>query len=625
MTSTLWSLTTSADTGLASQPHIKQYQQLALNQQLAHNITWQRLLYLDQKQQSKVEYEKFFLTDSKKFDSQAELNASIHALFEHKNDNDAFRCRFPARSAWLIQQLSIASEALPKLDCAEFNTWLSRIKPHKTTLIFATDFMGNPSSMFGHTLLRIDPENQKDLNLVSYALNYAATPESKDNNLAYAWKGLTGKYPSEYSLMSYFHKVKEYGDLESRDLWEYELNLSPEETLFVVQHIWELQKVNFPYYFVSDNCSYALLGLFDLIRPELNLQQKFNGIAVPIETIKALEDAKLIKEAVYRPALETQLLSQIKQHGTHLAKQAHHIAFLEPNLQLDYLKQFSSLEQAKILEMAYDDLYLQLISNKVTKEFAQPRLRALLSKRSELDIKKQRIAPTEPKLNPVEGHRSRTVVASVGQVQNHNMLELEHRPTYHDLTDPQAGHRFGTQLIFFQGKVQVREDDLKLEHLKLFSVNSLTPINPFKTPLSWGMHFGWQQEAVHAGKFSEDQQHGVINLNAQAGYSLADQDSTRLCYAQMQGILQAGKSLEKGWRIAPAPTFGCLNQWSERINSVVQMEIPFWLEQNEWNLRLNSQIQYIFNQNNAVRLNWQYQQQENKDWQKLSLGFAHYF
>jgi hypothetical protein len=36
----------------------------------------------------------------------------------------------------------------------------------------------------------------------------------------------------EYSLMPYYRKVKEYGDFESRDLWEYELNLSPEETRF---------------------------------------------------------------------------------------------------------------------------------------------------------------------------------------------------------------------------------------------------------------------------------------------------------------------------------------------------------------------------------------------------------
>jgi hypothetical protein len=72
-------------------------------------------------------------------------------------------------------------------------------------------------------------------------VNYAATVNS-DDNWSYAWKGLVGKYPGEYSLMPYYRKVKEYGDFESRDLWEYELNLNPEETAFLVKHIWEMQK-----------------------------------------------------------------------------------------------------------------------------------------------------------------------------------------------------------------------------------------------------------------------------------------------------------------------------------------------------------------------------------------------
>lgn len=45
--------------------------------------------------------------------------------------------------------------------------------------------------------------------------------------------------------MPYYRKVKEYGDFESRDLWEYELNLTPEETRFLVSHIWEMQHVSF--------------------------------------------------------------------------------------------------------------------------------------------------------------------------------------------------------------------------------------------------------------------------------------------------------------------------------------------------------------------------------------------
>ena len=607
---------------------IDQYIQDALTQQLDQHKTWQRLLYLDAKgRSSKVNYAGFFLStaSNEHFSAKQELKLSLHAIFSALEGDQAFACRFPARYEWLINQLNIPSAQLAELHCEAFDTWFNTIQPHKMTMIFATDYMGNPSSMFGHTLLRLDPAKSADLNLVSYALNYAATPDTHDNDFAYAWKGLTGKYPSQYSLMPYYHKVKEYGDLESRDLWEYELNLSPEATAFIVKHIWELQEVEFPYYFIDDNCAYALLGLFDLTHPALDLQAQFDHVAVPVETIKALQKANLIQDVVYRPALETQLLSQAKQHGTALAKHAHHLTQLPAEQYTDYLAQFSELEQAKILEMAYDDLYLSFLSHNLEKDIAQPRLRALLKQRSQMNIEKQRQAPQVPQYEPLQGHHARMLMPAISHVQDQHVFELRYRQAYHDLIDPPAAYRFGTQLVFLEGNLQLSEDKLKLEHLKLMSVNAFNPITPFKIPLSWGMQLSWQQESMQHGAFSDTKQHGVVNLNAQAGYSLGDMQQNYLCYAQLQGIAQFSKHLDQGWRIAPAPTLGCLNQWSEQINSTIQLEAPFWFTQNDWNLRLNSQWQYAMNPQHAVRLNWQYQLQDQRDWHKFSLGYAHYF
>ncbi len=46
----------------------------------------------------------------------------------------------------------------------------------------------------GILLLRLDPKDQKQLNLISYAVNYAATVTGSED-WSYAWKGLTGQYP----------------------------------------------------------------------------------------------------------------------------------------------------------------------------------------------------------------------------------------------------------------------------------------------------------------------------------------------------------------------------------------------------------------------------------------------
>lgn len=604
--------------------NLQKYLDLAQQKQLDQKTTWQRLMYADQKQNSEVTYAGYFYATDGKTNLNRELQADIEALFREAPDNQSIRCKFPARSRWLMQQLNIDVQQLPKVNCVEFNDWINQIKPHKATLIYATDFMGNPSSMFGHTLLRLDPKDQKQLNLVSYAVNYAATVKG-DDNWSYAWKGLTGQYPGEYSIMPYYRKVKEYGDFESRDLWEYELNLTPEETRFLVEHIWEMQHVSFPYYFVSDNCAYRLLGLIDLVRPDLNLKQQFIYAAIPIETLKAVDQQALVKEVVYRPALETQLLSQAKQHGTDLAKVAHQIAFTETDQVQSMLKTYSQQDQAKILEMAYDDLYLQYISRQVDANIAQPKLRQLLAERSQIEVEKQRQQPERPKMQPVEGHHARNLSVNVGDVQGQKFVELGHRQAYHDLIDPQGGYRTGTQLLFLDGSLQYRDDKLKLEHLDLLSVNSYNPVQPFKSPLTWGFNLGWKQEAIENGTFSEDVQHGVMNLNMQVGYSVADYDRRHLCYAQLQSHIQGGKKLDKGWRVGAGPTVGCMNVWSDNINSVVQVELPYWQDQNQWNLRVGTQLQYSLNTNHALRLNWDFEQQDHKDWNKVGLGYVLFF
>ncbi|TCB36747.1 DUF4105 domain-containing protein [Acinetobacter sp. ANC 4910] len=601
------------------------YVQMATQKHLVQETTWQRLMYADSKGQSAVHYTGYFLSPEGRTHLQNELNANIEALFLSAAPNQSVRCRFPARSQWLIQQLNIATTDLPHVECPELDKWLGEIKPYKATLIYATDFMGNPSSMFGHTLLRLDPKDQKQLNLVSYAVNYAATVASADG-WSFAWKGLTGQYPGEYSLMPYYRKVKEYGDLESRDLWEYELNLNPEETRFLVQHIWEMQHVTFPYYFVSDNCAYRLLGLIDLVRPELNLSQQFKVAAIPMQTIKAIDQQGIVRETVYRPALETQLLAQAKQHGQNLAKTAHQVAFAEQKQRLEILVAYSAEDRAKILEMAYDDLYLQLVARKVDVAFAQPNLRELLILRSAIDLDKQRQAPERPRIDPTQSHDARNFSVKAGTVQGNEFIELGHRQAYHDLIDPQGGYRLGTQLLFWDGAIQFREDELKLEHFDFLTVNSYNPITAFKTPLTWGFNLGWQQEATDSsGNFSEQDQHGVASLKTQMGYSYADSKRENLCYAQIQTYLQGGKSLEKGWRLGMGPTVGCQNIWTDHINSIVQVELPYWEDSHQWQVRLNSQLQYAISAQNALRVGWEYQYQDEKDWNKLSFGYVRFF
>lgn len=168
-----------------------------------------------------------------------------------------------------------------------------------------------------------------------------------------------------------------------------------------------------------------------------------------------------------------------------------------------------------------------------------------------------------------------------GEVQGEHFVELSHRQAYLTyLIRKVVSYRDAAQLL--EASVQYREDRLKLNQLDLLSVNSYNPMTAFKTPLSWGFNLGWQQEALNShGAFSETEQHGVLSLKTQFGYSVANQAREHLCYVQIQNHVQAGKALDKGWRVGIGPTLGCQNIWSACMNSLVQLELPYW-RSSQW-------------------------------------------
>lgn len=602
-------------------------QQQALTLHLAAHPEWRRLLYFPEQVQagesSRVTDQIFFNASTGSQNPADELQATLTGLLHPVAEIDqSVACRFPARRSWLAKQLHVdADQVFPTANCPMYTRWINEVKPYQATLIFASDFLGNPSSMFGHTLLRIDPQGKQQTALVSYAINYSAQTVT-ENSASFVWKGLTGGYPAAFSMMPYFEKVKEYGAMESRDLWEYPLNLTPEETRLLVNHTWEMKQVKFPYYFLSRNCSYELLGLLDIARPGLNLQREFQNEVIPAQTVKAIAKRKdLIREVIYRPALDTQLHDQSSQYGNALSRLAHQLA---ENPQLD-ISGLPKEDQAKVQEMAYDDLYVRFMARDVTRESAQPRLRQLLVLRSQNPAPVQRRELPVPTVNPATGHDAARIQLGGGQSQQQDFGSLEWRIAYHDLLDPIGGYRAGTHMDFLRINMKYQQDRLKLDTLDLLNIDAFTPISLFSQPASWGIKFGWQQQAINSkGQFSESDDHGVFNSQGQLGYSVGDPAST-ICYAQAQGMLQFGGALQHNWRAGLGPRLGCIQQLGSKARATINMAMPYWSDQHAWQLQSQLGLQLDVNHQFALRLTGEYQQQKQKDFSGFEASVIHYF
>ncbi len=440
---------------------------------------------------SEIDTDTFFISPKGKRDPLAELRATL-AIFENA-DHPQYKgsvCDYPARFQWLKEKLH--ADWSP-VECREMDLWRDIIQPQGMTLVFPTSFMNNPSSMFGHTLIRIDAKDQtRNKELVAFAVNFAANPDSNDNAAVFAFNGMVGRYPAAFSLMPYYRKVREYNDLESRDIWEYKLKLTEQEVDRILLHIWELKDVTFDYYFLDENCSYQLLSLLQLAREDLDLTSAFPFHAIPSDTVAVLRDKNLLSEPNYRAAFGTKLLhysEQLNDDQLRAAKGAKTGNF--PSVD-DYNEQ----ERAAILEMAYEWLNYQFYDEGLDRDTTAPQLRLLLYERSKIKTPSPFSPVQKPSASPDEGHgSSRLGLAFTGFDDHANTVELSWRIAYHDLFDAPGGFIPGAQISFFDTALSLDEGgSSRLERFYIIDAMSLAPDNRVFDSWAWNIRTGFDRQ-----------------------------------------------------------------------------------------------------------------------------------
>ncbi|HXV24717.1 MAG TPA: DUF4105 domain-containing protein [Alphaproteobacteria bacterium] len=438
----------------------------------------------------------FFLAPAGKTDPQAELEATLAGFFAPPPQNEEAQhpqCAFVARYHWLKAQLAIDPTRLPEQPCTRFRKWYEAINPARITLVFPAAYFNQPSSMFGHTLLRIDKVGQSEgARLHSYAINYGAIT-GDDSGVMFAFKGLAGGYPGVYSILPYYEKVKEYSDLENRDIWEYELNLNQAEVHRLVMHLWELRQAYAKYYFLDENCSYQLLALLEVARPELDLTGDFDWWAIPADTIRAVvEQAGLLARAVYRPSAHADIDHRLSRLDPYQRGLAYRLALGERAPDDPELAGLPPERRAALLELAYEYLQYRLRAGDEERDLVAPRLLALLRARSEIPAAADVPSVPRPQTRPDEGHGSARAAIGIGRTDGRNFLELRLRPALHDLLDIQGGFVPGTEIDFLDLAMRYYEgeDAPELESVTAIGIQSIAPRNEFFRPNSWRLNLG---------------------------------------------------------------------------------------------------------------------------------------
>ena len=590
--------------------------------ELALSKQWLALLHIKPQKgssdlQSYVDDDTFFLAVDGATNPENELLASISAL---KTDKE-FQCRFPARTELLTRYINGLLNNASDAECIEYDQWIKKLNTTSVVLVFAAAQLNSPSSMYGHTFLRFDPEDvEKNSTYLSYALNFGATIPDGDGGFLYAVRGLTGGYPGNFAANPYFEKIKEYNRLENRDLWEYKLNLTQDEINTMLAHMWELQGVNFEYYFFDENCSFRLLELLDVARPGLKLVDHFPVTTIPLDTVRVVEAAGLVSDVYYRESILTELEGQLAQLS---ATERSMVLALSADEQLLTSSEFTALpldKQQIIVDSAYRYLRYQNTFNGRQQEITRRSFLLLRHlNKNIVDIDKNTVQP----IRPDKGHKTTMFSTGLGESDGQSFLQLQYRASYHDLLDPSGGYYSGMSLNMMNAIIRVyRDDKFKLEKAELLDIVSLSPRSDFFTPWSWKANISIEQQ------WTDGKDTLVTQGSGGGGISYQPIKNSQL-FLLATARVEFNKKLDHLVSIAPGLHLGFLINWNN-AGLLLEVEHYQFIVDQTARSRVAIQQSWQLAVNDSLRFSAAYHRVNSKQsiehsYQEYKVEYRHYF
>ena len=622
---------------IESQKHESHYLSQLITQSrsmgLANDPVWQVLILYKKTffngLESQVDGPDFFMSKSGKTDPQKELEATLASFFSNKElEHAPFlpKCRFVARYYWLNKKLGLDESRIPSRACTKFNEFYKTVRPDAITVVFPSANPNGPSSMFGHTLLRIDRKNQtKSSRMLAFSVNFAAMIDPNTDAMTYAAAGLGGGFPGQYAILPYYMKLREYGQLENRDIWEYKLKLSQDQIDFIVMHAYELVPTYFDYYFFTENCSYHLLSLIDVAFAKKTLTDEFDYWAIPIDTVKLLEHRGLIHSTTYQPS-HRKIIEAKQKEMTQVDQDIAFQLYKENNeLLFKNIASFDKQRQAAILDYTYDLLrYEKLSKAELMDVNLNKRERSILKKRSKLRIRSPKITPDIPDARPDEGHGSARATVNLGMESDETYTEIAWRSAYHDLLDPTPGYMFGYGLSFVDVRLRYNFDAQQAELNKLTFINltSLTPRDKVFPNFSWHIESNIQNLP---NKLFSEQTYFDVTGGGGASYHIKV-NRNNLIYALADASITAGKILDNNYSVGGGATVGSLVSLTPRWIFKIQAKgIKGLLGDKEIRYDLELSQSYRLARNLAIELDLHQLRFKSQRWKKFETSLLYYF
>ncbi|MFT6917135.1 MAG: hypothetical protein ACJAWL_003492 [Motiliproteus sp.] len=502
----------------AQEPPVAASQLIARAQtlELAASAAWRKLLLYEASSTAKtglasaIHSDDFFLAEQGRIDPEAELDATLAALLQPPTSvaDEHPQCRFPARLLWLKQQLGFSQAEVTEVSCPQFEDWSFNGTTESVSIVFATGYLGNPASYYGHTLLKLNSKNQsKQTPLLDVSVNYGAIVPDNEGPVAYIFKGVLGGYSGAFSHIEYYFHTHNYGENELRDLWEYELKLPQEAVDLVVAHAWEVLGKKYTYYFFRRNCAYRMAELIEIIEG-VEIIPATPLFTIPQSLIKKLsqatyQGAPLVETVNYHPSRQSRLYQRFNRLNAE-QKALLEAVVAEPSLiETEYFTARTYSDQYPVLDTLLD--YYQFIrepgasNDSSTDAPTDEAYRKVLSQRYGLPP----AATVELRVPEKAPHDARSAsLVSLGLVHSKERGEgamIRVRPAYYDSLDADSAHVKNSSLAMADLSLFVQDQRIRVESFYLLNIESAnTAVTglPGDGSEAWRLSAGWERQTL---------------------------------------------------------------------------------------------------------------------------------
>ena len=490
---------------------------------------WERLLYyVDGK--SLVKSEQFFLSDNGARNSAEELDATIELL--NSQHGEVIACNFPSRYSWIKRQgYDVSSFDLTT--CSELDKFTRSFQRGNISLVFASEHVDYPSSVFGHIFLLFHETSSNFL--AADSIQFVAETNNEPL-LEYIYRGISGGYKG-YLLRRPFYVMRDnYSNLEQRALHIYKLDLSVERIEFLIYFLYELRKAEFDYHFAKVNCAYHIAFLLEVAYGATYSEYKHAMSVLPVDIINLFQKNIVDKFTVEPSLVRAQyLLSKMTQEESQEFRDVSKGKVAIVNSLSNNVKEVLLIENEYYFKRHgrvsknYDEV--------MRLKLGQPRL------------------PTEYDDDPFN-NKTMFGLGLYSKEKVYGTL-LQYRLIGRDIYELQSSRPRESKVVFMDAEVLIdNSSNIILRRLDIIGATSLFNRGALGSKLSWAMELGVNREntlneAAFDGSFSFG--HSYANAHTGIGYlfggGLQDNSSEGVAYIKpsVHWIYYPSKKIKVGW------------------------------------------------------------------------------